>query len=70
LFTAPSGFYNQTTIEEIFGLYTYPTSAYRQYIGLDYTALFSGSISVNEKFVVVGSNGYSEFILPSLEDTV
>ncbi len=60
--TAPPVYANETSIQDLFGLYTYPPSAYKQYIGLDYTALFSSAISINEKFAIVGSNGYSKFV--------
>ncbi len=50
-------FYNT----DLFTHHYFPTDTYSQYVGLDDTALFSSSVSINENFAVVGSNGYSEF---------
>ena len=46
--------------EEMFAELTFRPEEYTRYQGLDNTALFSSSVTISEKYAVIGSNGYSK----------
>jgi len=46
---------------EIFQNLTYSPDWYQRYKGLDHTALFASSVTLSDKYAVIGSNGYDIF---------
>lgn len=49
---------NPENFEELFRELTYSPDRYTRYKGLDHTALFASSVTLSDKYAVIGSNGY------------
>ena len=49
---------NPENFQEIFQELMYDPDKYTRYQGLDHTSLFASSVTLSDKYAVIGSNGY------------
>lgn len=56
---------NPDFFKELFADLTFRPEEYTRYQGLDHTALFASSVTLTNKYAVIGSNGYGKHALPT-----
>jgi hypothetical protein len=51
---------NPENFHELFQELMFAPERYTRYKGLDHTALFASSVTLSDKYAVIGSNGYGK----------